>query len=72
MDVKKLLNLVGEGKVVTLSNKNYTSLKLYGIGKKLKTKINVNLGAEAGVDFLTLHCGVNRRGIFIFYDVNFI
>jgi len=46
MDVKELLNLVGEGKVVIPANKNHTSLKPYGIGKKLKTKINVNLGTS--------------------------
>lgn len=46
MDVKELLNLVGEGKVVIPANKKHTSLKPYGIGKKLKTKINVNLGTS--------------------------
>lgn len=46
MDVKELLNLVGEGKVVIPANKNHTYLKPYGIGKKLKTKINVNLGTS--------------------------
>ncbi|WP_148556208.1 phosphomethylpyrimidine synthase ThiC [Terrisporobacter glycolicus] len=46
MDVKELLNLVREGKVVIPANKNHTSLKPYGIGKKLKTKINVNLGTS--------------------------
>ncbi|MCC3867403.1 phosphomethylpyrimidine synthase ThiC [Terrisporobacter mayombei] len=46
MEVQELLNLVGEGKVVIPANKNHTSLKPYGIGKKLKTKINVNLGTS--------------------------
>ncbi|WP_434797065.1 phosphomethylpyrimidine synthase ThiC [Terrisporobacter vanillatitrophus] len=46
MEVKELLDLVGQGKVVIPANKNHKSLKPYGIGKKLKTKINVNLGTS--------------------------
>lgn len=46
MEVKELLDLVGQGKVVIPANKNHTSLNPYGIGKKLKTKINVNLGTS--------------------------
>ena len=46
MEVKELLNLVAQGKVVIPANKNHISLKPYGIGKKLKTKINVNLGTS--------------------------
>lgn len=46
MEVKELLELVGEGKVVIPANKNHVSLNPYGIGKKLKTKINVNLGTS--------------------------
>ncbi|MEW9077604.1 phosphomethylpyrimidine synthase ThiC [Terrisporobacter glycolicus] len=46
MDVQELLDLVGTGKVVIPANKNHKSLKPYGIGKKLKTKINVNLGTS--------------------------
>lgn len=46
MEVKELLDLVGQGKAVIPANKNHKSLKPYGIGKKLKTKINVNLGTS--------------------------
>lgn len=46
IQVKDLLKLVGEGKVVIPANKNHTSLNPYGIGRKLKTKINVNLGTS--------------------------
>ncbi|MEG0050817.1 MAG: phosphomethylpyrimidine synthase ThiC [Terrisporobacter sp.] len=46
MDVEELLDLVKKGQVVIPANKNHKSLKPYGIGKKLKTKINVNLGTS--------------------------
>lgn len=46
MEIKELLDLVGQGKVVIPANKNHASLNPYGIGKKLKTKINVNLGTS--------------------------
>ena len=46
MEVKELLDLVRQGKVVIPANKNHTSLRPYGIGKRLKTKINVNLGTS--------------------------
>ncbi|WP_297130367.1 phosphomethylpyrimidine synthase ThiC [Terrisporobacter sp.] len=46
MDICELVDLVAKGKVVIPANKNHKSLKPYGIGKKLKTKINVNLGTS--------------------------
>ncbi len=46
MDIRELVDLVAKGKVVIPANKNHKSLKPYGIGKKLKTKINVNLGTS--------------------------
>lgn len=39
-------NLVAKGQVAIPANKNHTCLKPYGIGTKLKTKINVNLGTS--------------------------
>lgn len=45
-DINELLDLVAKGQVVIPANKNHKSLKPYGIGKKLKTKINVNLGTS--------------------------
>lgn len=43
---EELRELVAEGQVVIPANKNHKSLKPYGIGKALKTKINVNLGTS--------------------------
>ena len=44
VDVEELRQLIAEGKVVIPANKNHKSLSPEGIGKGLKTKINVNLG----------------------------
>jgi len=46
MGVIKLRELVAEGKVVILANKNHASLAPCGIGRGLKTKVNVNLGVS--------------------------
>lgn len=46
MDVEAVRGLAAEGKVVIPANKKHTCLKPYGIGTKLKTKINVNLGTS--------------------------
>ena len=122
MDVNELMALVAAGQVAIPANVNHTALSAEGIGKGLKTKINVNLGisgdaknydiemqkvdmaikfgaeaimdlsnygktntfrkelvakspamigtvkvvkahAEEGVDFMTIHAGINRRAI---------
>ncbi|WP_235843904.1 MULTISPECIES: phosphomethylpyrimidine synthase ThiC [Clostridiaceae] len=42
----ELMELVAKGQVVIPANKNHTCLKPHGIGSKLKTKINVNLGTS--------------------------
>ena len=39
-DINELVELVAQGKVCIPANKNHKCLKPYGIGKKLKTKIN--------------------------------
>ena len=44
MDEKRLMALVAEGKVAIPANKAHTALSPEGIGKALRTKINVNLG----------------------------
>lgn len=44
--IEVLLDLVAKGQVVIPSNKNHLCLKPYGIGNKLRTKINVNLGTS--------------------------
>lgn len=46
MDVKELMELVAKGQVCIPANKNHKCLKPYGIGSKLRTKINVNLGTS--------------------------
>ena len=46
MDVEQLRELVAKGQIVIPANINHKSLKPYGIGTRLKTKINVNLGTS--------------------------
>jgi len=43
---EKLLNLVAQGKVVIPHNPNHTSIHPVGIGQKLSTKVNVNIGTS--------------------------
>ena len=44
MSVDQIREYVAEGKVVIPANKNHKVLVPHGIGRMLKTKINVNLG----------------------------
>ncbi|MEW9095821.1 MAG: phosphomethylpyrimidine synthase ThiC [Clostridiaceae bacterium] len=44
MRVEDLIELVSQGKVAIPANKNHKSLDAEGVGKGLRTKINVNLG----------------------------
>jgi phosphomethylpyrimidine synthase len=46
IDIKVLIDLIAQGQVVIPANKNHTSLEPCGIGKGMKTKINVNLGVS--------------------------
>lgn len=46
MLIKDLMELVAKGHVAIPANKNHKVLKPYGIGNKLRTKINVNLGTS--------------------------
>jgi len=46
MDVHRLAELIATGEVIIPANINHTSLSAEGIGKGLKTKINVNLGVS--------------------------
>ena len=43
---EEIRKLVAKGQVAIPANKKHTCLKPYGIGSKLKTKINVNLGTS--------------------------
>ena len=44
MDIKELLELMAQGKVIIPANKNHTTIDAEGIGRGMRTKINVNLG----------------------------
>ncbi|MDO5155109.1 MAG: phosphomethylpyrimidine synthase ThiC [Eubacteriales bacterium] len=44
--VEEIRDLVAKGQVAIPANKNHKCLKPYGIGERLKTKINVNLGTS--------------------------
>lgn len=44
MDLRELMELMAKGKVIIPRNKNHQGIEPNGIGEKLKTKINVNLG----------------------------
>ena len=46
MDEKELLGLVACGQAIIPANKRHTCIKPSGIGNKLRTKINVNLGTS--------------------------
>lgn len=46
MPIEKLMQYVAEGKIAIPANINHKSLSPEGIGKGLKTKINVNLGVS--------------------------
>lgn len=46
MDKEHLRELVAKGQVCIPANKNHKCLKPFGIGRELKTKINVNLGTS--------------------------
>ena len=46
IDVKELMSLMAKGQVIIPANKNHKCLSPNGIGSKLRTKINVNLGTS--------------------------
>ena len=46
IDVQVLRQLVASGRVAIPANKHHTSLSPKGVGEKLRTKINVNLGVS--------------------------
>lgn len=50
-----LCNLVAIGKVAIPANKNHTSLNPEGVGKNMRTKINVNLGVSKD------HCNIEEE-----------
>lgn len=46
MTVEEVRDFVAKGQIAIPANKHHTCLKPYGIGRMLKTKINVNLGTS--------------------------
>ncbi len=44
IDVEILRDLIAKGQIVIPANKNHKSLSAEGVGKNLRTKVNVNLG----------------------------
>ncbi len=46
IDLELLRELVASGRVAIPANKNHTSLSPKGVGEKMRTKINVNLGVS--------------------------
>lgn len=46
IDIESLRQLVASGRVAIPANKRHTSLNPKGVGEKLRTKINVNLGVS--------------------------
>lgn len=46
LDAQTVCELVATGKVVIPANKNHKSLSAEGVGEKMRTKINVNLGVS--------------------------
>ncbi|MCL6634623.1 MAG: phosphomethylpyrimidine synthase ThiC [Peptococcaceae bacterium] len=63
VDVKKLQQLIAEGKVVIPANKNHVSLAPCGIGQGLRTKINVNLGVSRDCCNIEMELEKVRRAI---------
>ena len=46
LPIQQLVELIAKGQIVIPANKHHKCLKPYGIGRMLKTKINVNLGTS--------------------------
>lgn len=71
MDKEVLCSLVVEGKVVIPCNKVYTSISPDGLGKRLRTKVNVNLGTSKDVTDYDSGILITRsRWCRLYYDGN--
>ena len=65
MDVNELMALVAAGQVAIPANVNHTALSAEGIGKGLKTKINVNLGISGDAkNYDRRLCEVSAKDLF--------
>lgn len=69
MDEEVLRSLVAAGKVVIPCNKQHTSISPEGIGKRLRTKVNVNLGTSKDVTDYDSEIEKVNRAIRLEYDV---
>ena len=67
--INKLMNLIDEGKVVIPKNINGNS-KACGIGKKLTTKVNANIGSSSKIDDIDLE--VKKAKIAVEYGADAI
>lgn len=63
MDMKVLIELMAEGKIVIPANKNHANLDPEGIGEGLRTKVNVNLGISKDCQDLDLEMNKVRKSI---------
>src|ERR1017187_9112679 len=46
IDVNELMGLIGSGEVVITKNINHKNCRATGIGKKMKIKVNANIGSS--------------------------
>lgn len=63
MDVEEIRDYVAKGQIVIPANKHHTCLKPYGIGRMLKTKINVNLGTSKDCVHLDMEMEKVKRAV---------
>lgn len=63
IDIELLRQLVASGRVAIPANKRHTSLSPKGVGEKLRTKINVNLGVSKDCCDLELELAKAKKAI---------
>ncbi|HBC97238.1 MAG TPA: thiamine biosynthesis protein ThiC, partial [Clostridium sp.] len=63
MDVSDLMYRMSRGRVVIPANKNHKKLSAEGVGKGLKTKINVNLGISKDCSNVNLELDKVKKAI---------
>ena len=66
IDVESLRQLIAKGQVIIPANKNHKCLDPNGIGNKLRTKINVNLGTSRDCVDLDMELDKVNNGSFFF------
>ena len=65
IQINQLIDLMAIGQVVIPANKNHKSLDPHGIGKNLRTKVNVNLGISRAVSYTHLKLLILHRTSYI-------